>query len=53
MSIPFLVISILGAVVFFFWERALGFAHIAVGAWLMYLTVAAALNFSRGFDLPL
>jgi hypothetical protein len=82
MSIPFLVISILGAVVFFgaddnpvgalfvgltvvyfcdffaslgsrFWERALGFLHIAVGAWLMYLTVAAALNFSRGFDLPL
>ena len=82
MSIPFLVISILGAVVFFgaddnpvgalfvgltvvyfcdffaslgsrFWERALGFVHIAVGAWLMYLTVAATLNFARGFDLPL
>ena len=35
------------------WERALGAAHIATGVWLMYLTTAAALNFARGFDLPL
>ena len=34
-------------------ERALGFVHIAVGLWLMYLTAAAALNFARGFNLPL
>lgn len=34
-------------------ERALGLVHIAVGAWLMYLTVAAALNLARGFNLPL
>ena len=82
MSIPFLVLSVLGAVVFFgaddnpvgalfvgltlvylcdffasqgrfLWERLLGLAHIVTGAWLMYLTVAAVLNFSRGFDLPL
>jgi hypothetical protein len=31
----------------------LGLAHIATGAWLMYLTTAAVLNFSRGFNLPL
>jgi hypothetical protein len=87
MSIAFMVLSALGAVVFFgandnpvgglfaglfvvyfcdffasfgservrsaFWERALGFTHIVVGLWLMYLTVAAGLNFARGFDLPL
>jgi hypothetical protein len=82
MSIPFLVLSVLGTVVFFgaddnpvgalfvgltlvyvcdffasqgrfLWERLLGLAHIVTGAWLMYLTVAAVLNFSRGFDLPL
>jgi hypothetical protein len=82
MSIPFLVLSILGAVVFFgaddnpvgalfvglaliyicdffaslglrFWERALGFMHIATGLWLMYLAVATVLNLSRGFNLPL
>lgn len=87
MAIPFMVISALGALVFFGADdnpvaalfcglfavyvceffaslgtpravsaagvRALGFVHIAVGVWLMYLTVAAALNFSRGFDLPL
>jgi hypothetical protein len=35
------------------WERALGFVHIVVGVWLMYLTIAAALNFARGFNLPL
>lgn len=34
-------------------ERALGFFHLLTGAWLMYLTFAAALNFSSGFDLPL
>ena len=87
MAIPFLVLSVLGAVVFFgaddnpvgalfvglavvyvceffsnlgyerwrpaLWGRLLGLAHIAVGLWLMYLTTAAVLNFSRGFDLPL
>ena len=82
MSIPFLVLSVLGAVVFFaaddnpvgglfvglslvyvcdffaslgssLWERLLGLAHIVTGLWLMYLTVAAVLNFSRGLDLPL
>src|SRR3954453_3801802 len=37
----------------FLWERLLGLAHIVTGAWQMYLTVAAVLNFSRGFDLPL
>ena len=36
-----------------FWGRALGFVHIVVGLWLMYLTTAAALNFARGFHLPL
>lgn len=91
MAIPFMVLSALGAVVFFgasdnpvgglfaglfavyvceffaslraptrtpsasseFWGRALGFAHVVVGLWLMYLTIAAALNFARGFNLPL
>jgi hypothetical protein len=87
MAIPFMVLSALGAVVFFgandnpvgalfcglfavyfceffasldiarlrsaTWERLLGVAHIATGAWLMYLTVAAVLNFARGFNLPL
>ena len=82
MSIPLLVLSVLGAVVFFaandnpvgvlfvglalvyvcdffasvgssLWERLLGLAHVVTGVWLMYLTVAAVLNFSRGLDLPL
>jgi hypothetical protein len=87
MAIPFLVLSVLGAVVFFgaddnpvgalfaglaavyicefftslnsprvasaTWERVLGFVHIAVGLWLMYLATAAVLNFARGYDLPL
>jgi hypothetical protein len=87
MAIPFLVLSVVGAVVFFgahdnpvgalfvglaavyvceffasigapglrspVWERMLGLVHIAVGGWLMYLTTAAALNFARGFHLPL
>jgi hypothetical protein len=87
MSVPFMVLSAVGAVVFFgahdvpvaalfcglfvvyfceffaslgsirlrseIWERALGFVHISVGLWLMYLTTAAVLNFARGFDLPL
>jgi hypothetical protein len=92
MAIPFMVLSALGAVVFFgasdnpvgalfaglfavyvceffanlrapnlrsrgvnsaAWGRALGFVHIVVGLWLMYLTAAAALNFARGFHLPL
>ena len=94
MAIPFMVLSALGAVVFFgahdnpvgalfaglfavyvceffasvrtpsasarvasvsseFWGRALGLVHTVVGLWLMYLTVAAALNFARGFNLPL
>jgi hypothetical protein len=35
------------------WERLLGLAHVATGLWLMYLTTAAVLNFSRGFNLPL
>jgi hypothetical protein len=81
MAIPFEVLSILGAVVFFgahdnpvgalfvglalvyicevgaslgkeFWERALGLVHIAVGLWLMWLTVAVVLNTARGFHLP-
>jgi hypothetical protein len=34
-------------------ERALGLVHILTGVWLMYLTVAAALNFARGLNLPL
>jgi hypothetical protein len=80
MAIPFLVLSILGAVVFFGasdvpvallflglaavyvceffaslgavrWERLLGLVHIIVGVWLMYLTVAAVLNFARGFHI--
>jgi hypothetical protein len=87
MAIPFLVLSVVGAVVFFgvsdnpvgalfvglaavyvceffsslgstrvrsaAWERLLGLVHIAVGLWLMYLTTAAVLNFSRGLNLPL
>jgi hypothetical protein len=81
MSIPFLILSILGSAVFFgnddnpvgalfaglavvyicdFFaslgsrrgERALGLAHIAVGVWLMYLTVAVVLNMTRGTNLP-
>jgi len=87
MAIPFIVLSVVGAVVFFGaddnpvaalfvglaavyvceffaslgsarlrsagWERLLGLVHIAVGLWLMYLTTAALLNFSRGLNLPL
>ena len=87
MAVPFMVISAVGAIVFFgasdnpvgalfvglfavyvceffaslglprinsgFWVRALGFVHTVVGLWLMYLTIAAALNFARGFHLPL
>jgi hypothetical protein len=87
MAVPFMVISALGAVVFFgahdnpvaalfcglfavyvcefiaslgtsrwlsdIGERALGFVHIVTGVWLMYLTVAAALDMARGFNLPL
>jgi hypothetical protein len=87
MAIPFMVLSAIGAIVFFgandnpvgalfcglfvvyvceffsslgiarlrsaMWERLLGLVHIAVGVWLMYLTVAAVLNFARGFNLPL
>jgi hypothetical protein len=81
MAIPFEVLSILGAVVFFgasdnpvgllfiglalvyicefgaslgirLWERALGLVHIAVGLWLMWLTIAVVLNTARGFHLP-
>ncbi|MFL5841286.1 MAG: hypothetical protein ACJ77Z_12630 [Thermoleophilaceae bacterium] len=80
MAIPFLVLSILDAVVLFGasdvpvallflglaavyvceffaslgaerWERLLGLVHIVVGVWLMYLTVAAVLNFARGFHI--
>ena len=94
MAIPFMVLSAVGAVVFFgahdnpvgglfaglfavyvceffaslrlpsaslrtgggsteIWGRALGLVHIVVGLWLMYLTIAAALNLARGFNLPL
>jgi hypothetical protein len=87
MAIPFMVLSAVGAIVFFgasdapvgalfaglfvvyvceffsslglpsvrsaLWGRLLGFVHIAVGLWLMYLTTAASLNFARGFNLPL
>jgi hypothetical protein len=81
MAIPFEVLSILGAIVFFgahdnpvgllfvglalvyicefgaslgkpIWERALGLVHIAVGLWLMWLTIAVVLNTARGFHLP-
>ena len=34
-------------------ERALGFFHLGTGLWLMYLTFAATLNISSGFDLPI
>jgi hypothetical protein len=34
-------------------ERALGFFHIGVGLWLIYLTFAAVLNIASGMDLPL
>lgn len=33
-------------------ERALGFFHLAVGFWLMYLTFAVTLNFTAGYSLP-
>jgi hypothetical protein len=34
-------------------ERALGFCHLLTGAWLIYLTLAAAINFTGVGDLPL
>ena len=34
-------------------ERLLGFFHLGTGLWLMYLTYAAALNFSVAKNLPL
>lgn len=34
-------------------ERALGFFHIGVGLWLMYLTFAITLNITSGFDLTI
>jgi hypothetical protein len=33
-------------------EKALGLAHIVVGFWLRYLTVATTLNIASGFHLP-
>ena len=36
-----------------FGERALGLWHILTGLWLMYLTVATALNIASGMHLPL
>ena len=33
-------------------ERVLGFARIATGLWLMYLTFATTLNISLGYHLP-
>ena len=33
-------------------QRALGFFHIAVGLWLMYLTFAVVLNFVLKYTLP-
>jgi hypothetical protein len=33
-------------------ERALGFWHLVTGVWLMYLTFAAAVNFSLGWTWP-
>lgn len=33
-------------------ERALGFARIGTGFWLMYLTFAVVLNFTLGYTLP-
>lgn len=32
---------------------AVGFFHLAVGLWLMYLTWAAVLNIASGYHLPL
>jgi len=46
MAIPFVVRSVLGAVVFFG-------ADDNPGLWPMYLTVAAGLNMARGFNVPL
>ncbi|WP_111718665.1 hypothetical protein [Homoserinimonas sp. OAct 916] len=34
-------------------ERALGFWHLITGAWLMYLMIATAFNFSLAWTLPL
>jgi hypothetical protein len=33
-------------------EKGLGFFHILVGLWLMYLTFATVLNIASGMDLP-
>ena len=33
-------------------EKALGLAHIVVGLWLMYLTIATTLNITSNFHLP-
>jgi uncharacterized membrane protein len=33
-------------------EKALGLAHIVVGLWLMYLTIATTLNIASDFHLP-
>jgi hypothetical protein len=93
MSIPFIIVSVLGLTVFFhagdwplgllftgltgvyvaeffasfkigvkagpdgqesvnFGEKGLGFFHILVGLWLMYLTFGTVLNIASGFDLP-
>lgn len=87
MAVAFLLISILGVIVFFgagdnpvgglfiglacvyaadlvvsltpdlpgpgaLAERALGFFHITVGFWLMYLMFAVVLNFVLGYTLP-
>jgi hypothetical protein len=34
-------------------ERALGFFHLGIGLWLMYLTWATVLNIASGYHLPL
>jgi hypothetical protein len=34
-------------------ERALGFFHLGTGLWLIYLTFAATLNTTNGYNLPL
>jgi hypothetical protein len=80
MCIPFTILSIIGAFVFFHVDdvpvallfiglalvyitdffasvgmpigtRVLGLVHTIVGFWLMYLTLAAALNFAAGYSL--
>jgi len=81
MSVAFMIISALGAVVFFkaggwpvgvlfiglfcvyvgeflvsiktvIGNPVLGLAHLATGAWLMYLTFSTTLNIASGFKLP-